>query len=550
MKTLYNIIGILLIIFSVAGCSDDTENLAEGRIIEEYEYGRILKANTNDVNLNITTPDAEAISLKWQSYDYTKSMAIEMCATDSFADILSTTAPSTQKTFTHSMLNQAVMSLGLQPDTRSPLYMRIRYQRTNNLGYRFSDTLCINVTPYNPPQEMEVLNADMALKATIHSPYGNGIFSGYVPAKAGMKVWLRDSNEEIYGKGEKDFQITSKDPTEPLVLPNADGCYRLRADIKSGTVSMSRILGMKLVGSDGKEYDMTYDSGNNAWTSKLDINFQNGAESQKQYIVFAKARMTLQTFDANSGYDETLARRSEETVTLSPQTISESGTYNLSVSMTGETPEFITGGSATVSGESLLMVDKDNTSIIKCKLFSPKADGNYNGLYYATGWENFLFAANDMSATYGCGPSSDKLYQLVPTTQDYWAPWIEDGSDGFRLFNVNMTKMTWSCTSISSIVVVGEGLTWDLSTGAAMKYDEATKTCRATITLKGDEQLQVVLNNNWDMKLKKKASSEALVLVDDDSEGVNIPVPKEAGSYEFIINTFDMGNITYSFEKK
>lgn len=550
MKTLNNILCVLLVLLAAAGCDDWNENLSEGRVIEEYEYGRILKASTNDVSLNVATPDAKALSLEWQSYDYTKSMAVEMCATDSFVEIQSVTSLYTHKDFTHSMLNQAMVALGMKPDTKNPVYIRVRYQRTNNLGYRFSDTLCIDVTPYNPPQEMEVLNAGMALKATVHSPYGNSVFTGYVPAGSGMEVWLRDGNEKLFGKGETDFSVTSDNPAGPLVFPRPAGCYRLRANIGLGTVAMSRISSMKLVGSDGSEHEMTYNPADNAWAAQVKVAFAEDGEAQKQYIVFAKARMSLQTFDAASGYDEAKARWSEETLALSPQTVSESGTYDLRVSMSGEAPALVDGGGATGGGARILMVDKDNANSIKCKLFSPNSDGNYQGLYYTTGWENFLFATEDLSQKYGCGPSNDQLYQLVPTTGDHWVPWIEDGADGFRLFNVNLNQMTWSCTSINSVVVVGEGLTWDLSTGAAMKYDATSETWKATMTLDGDEQLQIVLNGDWNMKLKKRASAESLMFVTSDAEGTNIPVPQEAGSYELTVSTFDMGDITYSFERK
>lgn len=549
-NTAYYCFALALASLAVFGCGKEgVDSLSEGHVIPEYEYIRILKANTHDVRLNIATSEAQALTLQWESYDYTKSMAVEMSGSDSFSDIQSVTAVSNRKDLTHSMLNQVMMSLGAKPDVRSPLYIRVRYQRTNNLGYRFSDTLRVDVTPYSPPQQMEVLDAAMSSFATLHSPYGNGLFTGYVPASSGMEVWLRSGDETLYGSGQTAFSLTSENPSGPLKFPAEEGCYRLRGDVTGGAVSMAHIKGVTLLANDGSEYEMSYSKSANAWTADVEVNFNEDSEGQKQYLVFASARMDVALYDSNSGYDSPAA--SEEHLSLAPQTISESGSCTFRLDMSGETPEFGTGaGGESGEGTWLLMVNKDDVSDVKNRLYSADSDGIYKGLYYASGWENFLFKTPDGSQTYGCGPSNDQLYKLVPVSGEHWDPWIDSGDEAFRLFTVDMNGMAWSSEVISSVVAVGEGLTWDLSFGAKMNYDKESKTWRTTITLDGDEKLQIVLNNDWKMRLMKRRSSESLALVADESSADNIPVPSTPGDYDFVINTFDMGNITYSFEKR
>ncbi len=540
----------LLASLAVLGCGKDAvESLSEGQVIPEYEYVRILKANTRDVSLNIATSEAQALSLQWESYDYTKSMAVEMSGSDSFSDIQSVTAVSNRKDFTHSMLNQVMMSLGAAPDVRSPLYIRVRYQRTNNLGYRFSDTLRVDVTPYSPPQQMEVLDVEMSSFATLHSPYGNGLFTGYVPASSGMEVWLRSDDETLYGSGQTAFSLTSDNPSGPLRLPAEEGCYRLRGDVTGETVSMALIKKVTLLANDGSEHEMKYSKSANVWTADVEVNFNEDSEGQKQYLVFASARMDVALYDAGSGYDSPV--QSEEQLSLAPQTVSGSGSFTFRLDMSGETPEFGTGsGGESGEGAWLLMVNTNDVSDVKNRLYSAGSDGIYKGLYYASGWENFLFRVPDGSQTYGCGPSNDQLYKLVPESDEHWNPWIDSDTEAFRLFTVDMNEMTWSSEVISSVVAVGEGLTWDLAFGAKMSYDKESKAWRATMTLDGDETLQIVLNNDWKMRLMKRRSSESLALVADEASADNIPVPAESGEYDLIINTFDMGNITYAFEKR
>ena len=285
---------------------------------------------------------------------------------------------------------------------------------------------------------------------------------------------------------------------------------------------------------DGNPVEMRFSVPQNAWTGSF-------AASGASNITSATA--TTKTYTLDTGTDDDAAISGTLNLDFYAS-IPKAGNYILKLAMGSEEIEAtLEEGEIEPSSyfNYLEMINPDNWNDVKCRLYSPEEDYIYRGFYYAWGWENFKFATEDRETVYGSVAGS--LYELDPTGAA-WNIWMDTENSAFYLFTANLADNTWGCEEITKVSVSGDFNGWALDTDM-MEYDVDAKIWNITLDINFIEWgMNIILNDNWDMKLTKKSDGVMQL-----GAGNNI-IPAETGVYLFTLNMYDIGNIIYTLEKQ
>ena len=508
---------------------------------------RTLTASTTNVVLDGYQEEAIAVTFNWSNYDLTVSNPDYQVADESItpymefaktADFLlidtAMQVKSSERSFTNSELNLILSKTGYQKRQQTPLYVRIRYALGENKAPQYSSTLSLQATAYGILfNRMDVLATDkQRIVGTLYSPTENGVYQGYMAATGDwMNFYLRERDNTIYGcVPENAYNMTSdQDNMWNFWLQNVADCYRVTADVNTKTWASERLMKMQLVSTSGKAHAMKFDRKENVYTA---IVATTGAETFS-----AQATTTRYDIEHKDGSDGPV-------ITLPGiVAIASAGTWLVTLDMSGEQPTATYEESSEQPVETyapaLLMIDQDDWNNTKCRLFSPKGDGVYQGFYRTTkGWENFLLATEDKATIWGSLPGSQFV---LDSSSDHWNLW-GDEKVGLCLYTANLAESSWSQRYIDRLVVRGtiDGDFVDLA------YDEATKTWQADITISQADGwgVKILLDDSWDDVLVKKADGK---LGYNEGGDIKLPAP---GQYRLVVNLFDMENLTYEFSER
>lgn len=537
-KSIYFFAVVMAAIMCSTACSDDNESMGGG--LPDYEYMRTLTASPSSVQLNGATPDEVASVLKWQGYNYTSSTSLQFCAKKDFAadsavveNVKLTSATDTTTSLTHSRLNDIAASVGFDDSREDSLYVRVKYVRSHSLGYRYSRVAALAVTPYETQKEMDITGADMTSSlGKLYSNVGEkGVYRGLANMEADAAVAFKDYKNTLWGQAADDNFALLAGSGSLVSMPAHGGWYQFVVDTNSKTWTTTLITSLK-VEAGGQWFALKYDATSASWST--DITSTGPFTISK---VVAKGRR----YSRDSGLDDQKAQDVEETIDVSAADGGE-GRYLLTLQLEGGKVTTALNES-TLSDERLMMVDKDNYSTVKCKLYSPQRNSVFTGLYRLDGWENFRFATEDGAKVYGSVPN--ELYKL-DSSQSAWDIWNDEDAPGMFLITANLEANTWGKQKISSVTVAGDFNRWSTDKDA-MTYDVSSKTWQAKVEMTGSGTFTILLNKDWTMRFGQTAEG-ALGYGSDES--LLIPQPSVAGTYLLTLDTYDMGHIVYSLKKQ
>ena len=549
MKRLYIYCSLFGLILGMMSCNDDKETIT----VTGFQDGASseLTASQTSIELNAETAGVAALTLSWGSYnlgisdenyhlpDEMVNNYIELSTDASFNNIESTLIQGNSRSYTHVELNNLTKKIGFEPWKASPLYIRIKYVLGNNLAPQYSNALTVNIIPYGiRMNSMEMLGADQeTVTGYLYSPAEDGVYQGFIGASGWMNAYFKENDGTMWGNDGVvgTAFLLSNDATTfwNIWYPGVAGSYLTTVNTVTKQWSAT-LLSELTITVDGNPISMKFSVPQNTWSGSF-------AASGACTITSATATTKAYTLETSTDDDAAISG----TLNLDfYASIPKAGNYILKLAMGSEEIEAtLEEGEIEPSSyfNYLEMINPDNWNDVKCRLYSPEEDYIYRGFYYAWGWENFKFATEDRETVYGSVPES--LYELDPTGAA-WNIWMDTENSAFYLFTANLSDNTWGCEEITKVSVSGDFNGWALDTDM-MEYDVDAKIWRATLDINFIEWgMNIILNDNWDMKLTKKNDG-----VMQYGAGNNI-VPSEMGVYLFTLNMYDMGNIIYTLEKQ
>jgi hypothetical protein len=340
-----------------------------------------------------------------------------------------------------------------------------------------------------------------------------------------MNFYLQERDNTIWGSLPGSAFKLSKDEVTfyNCWFPGDAGSYYVTADTNAEEWSAEYLSILTLTSASGADTEMKFKQSTNSWSANVTT---TGAETFS-----AKATTKKYSIESEGGLDGTPIDFGQ---ILS---ISEAGNWIVTINMSGESPTAtyeVDETPVATYDPYLEMINIDDWSDVKCRLFSSATDGTYMGFYYAGGWENFKFATVGRETIYGSKANS--LYEL-DTTNEAWNIYMETEAETFNLYSVNLPENSWSYKTISSLTVFG-----DHNLKSVLTYDKGTKVWTAELDIQEvGWGMQILIDEDWDNHFKSKGDGVLGYL-----EGNNI-VPPGPGKYLLTVNLYDMGNLTYTF---
>lgn len=168
--------------------------------------------------------------------------------------------------------------------------------------------------------------------------------------------------------------------------------------------------------------------------------------------------------------------------------------------------------------------------------------GVYQGVYQLTGgWDNFKIVDPLNNIWYGCDNNGT---DLIDGGGNMWF----NTEKGTYIMDANLTNLTWGCTLIDQINVLGDFNEWD-PTRDLMAFDAENNVWTATCNIeKVGWGFYFLLNNveaGIEWKWALKGTTDALYLGGTDGGG-NIELA-EAGTYKI---TLDISTMSCTMEKQ
>ncbi len=537
MKALYKFLTAAVMAGSFASCSTDIE-MPKLQGFDNLDPKELI-ASTNEVVMEGVNESNKAVTLTWGDYqlsvdnpsyavpDGSVKNYLEMSPTSDFSLIEFVSVEGLTKTFTEKELNPILIRLGYQPWQKAPLHIRVRYVVAENVTYQYSMPIEINVSPYGlRMNRMDVLATDKTtVLAALYSPSENGIYTGYVAASGWMNFYLQERDNTIWGSQPGSAFTMSKDGVTfyNFWFPEPAGSYRVTADTNAKKWTAEYLNSMTLTSAAGTNTEMKFKQSTNSWSAKVTT---TGTETFS-----AKATTKKYNIENEGGID------SDPIDFGQLLSISEAGNWIVTINMSGENPTatYEVDETPVVTYDPYLeMINIENHSDVKCRLFSSKSNGEYMGFYYAGEWENYKFATVGRETVYGSNPQS--LQELDSSNKAYNI-YVDGGKEGLYLYYVNLPENYWNAKEIQSLTVFGDH---DLK--SAMTYDKETKVWTAELDIQEvGWGMQILIDEDWSNHFKSKGDGVLGYL-----EGDNI-VPPGSGKYLLTVNLYDMGNMTYTF---
>ncbi len=586
-KTLKYILAAAGIMAAAAACEKDGEKLIVSTPGEPSDFS----ASVSEVKLSSDKAGALALTLFWNEgtaaslSDPTVAMpsglvsqAVQFSASetfDSFTEV-SVDSDKTSLLLTGDDLSKVLMKLGLTEVQKYDIYIRLAIKLGKN--YTYSSAVTVAVTPFGVETGiMKVVdkNDGKTVVATLRckdaTPH---LFEGFVVTTSGWynilffaadgTQWGCDSNWTAFSlvSGSTNncwfaepsgcqyvFADTKNSIWYHIYTPSVDATvdgtavtlnYNKTAGGFSGTITTTSDNASVKVGGTGKRYDST-----------TGTNTGDGTDSQ-----FSLVPSTDGSFEFVSGESAAAVVN-----------VAKAGTYTLTFNVTdctwtltegegggdegGETDpwaDYPDPDYAAATGELLYIygIDTDkNPTYIKGKLLLN--EGKYQGYYYFTGWENFIFGDSATASTtkvYGSAPVNETgLYRLY-CGSSRWNIWFPSGDAAYTRVTVDMTERSWKYEPVNTISIVGDFNSWNLESNP-MTFDPATQAWSAEINPSswGTYGMHFVVNSDWNWCLSDANSDGVL-----DNGTTDFMPSVAAGALKVTISLNDPQNMTVKFE--
>lgn len=552
----------------LAGCEKD------GDII--YTTGADtaqLEGNTADIVLDKDMLDALVLTVYWNDNgditlsnplvaapDGAVTNVIQFSADPDFTSPIEETMASGtyERQFTCLQLNSIVARLGFEGGIQSPLHIRIKSSVGSNLEPTYSNVLTVKVTPYTIDMTIGFyLNSSKEETGrTLYSPEANGIYTGFIAAGGWENWWLREGNSTIWGNdgvtGTAFVMGNSSTGDEiwNFWYPGVAGCYYTVVDTKVNEWSALLIpeltLGGDLSGA------MAFDRKSNTWS----------------YTYTATAAGTVNVTVSGTGKQYNAATGTDDAAAIDTP-VSFAGSAN------GLTFDKSAGSSIALeipaAGETTIVLDLSNPMAYTLAVGeAPEPVEEVAPVLYLSGiygewtFDWYVKLYNEDNRTYGAAlpvksewgykiyPEAnvwDTFYSMVAGGNAYEGSLELNGEnnvyapeDGFYLFDISLSSMTYKVTSVNKVSYTGLNDDWSLT---EMTATETPGVYTAQVTKSADTPwgVKIVLNENWDLFFGGNGVPGELALYQDGFKGDN---ELENGVYTL---TVDLSKCTYSYTK-
>ncbi len=323
---------VFSLMFPVTACSDN--NPAEGPQTAGEPVP--MTVSTEEVKIDRSDPEAQALSLSWDASPEAKAVQIEFSLSDAFEKPVRDIGGATGQTYTNDELAVLMLSLGVPVEESTEVFLRTRFIGSPAYGIRSTEAHTLKVTLGKAPAGIFLVNADEAgqpgrrVLGMLYSLQNSSIYSGYVNSEQSNKNgFFRTADNAFYGapEGSAGSYSLVDAAYRNISFPQPDGCYLATVDLEKRIWSASLVEGISFE-YDGKTVEMDYSPTQNAWLTSIELKNPSAVEIE--------AEMKLKTYDADHSGLSPL----EEKRTLSfSVSAAEAGQKLLTLAMGGIRPE-------------------------------------------------------------------------------------------------------------------------------------------------------------------------------------------------------------------
>ncbi len=441
---------------------------------------------------------------------------IQLSASESFATTVDQHVESGvfQKQYTVYELNSLVGRLGFAGDVAAPLYIRIKSTLGSNIEPKYSNTLCVNVTPYSIDMTTAYIldkdKADTGLR--LNSTTANGEYTGFLGVGAWYNYYLQEGEGSVWGnagdsEGGTAFKLSTADDKWNFWFPGLTGCYYVDVNTVKKEWSALYIPTLQISGDVNGE--MTYNRTENKWVYIFN--------STKAGNITFKITGTGKQYNITTGTDDAAA-------------------IDTKVGFGQKGSEIIYGEQATditvnvpSTGEMSLVLNLSNPKAWTCEVISggdvPVEIAKYlylsgidDGISGSWTFDNYLRLYDEDNKSYAgaCNVNSLWGYKFY-TEKDNWdsAYSLEAGdaaagtmvangetnipapNAGFYLVHASMKHLSYYTMAITSVECAGINDDW-----AMVNLTQGTTagiyTALVNITADAPWGFKIYLNGSWD----------------------------------------------------
>ncbi len=269
---------LLLALFYFTACEKAGDDI--------YLYGyedNALVATESKVVLTQETASQVVLSITWTTSTLTvsdpsmhapdlESIYIQVSTTEDFTEkVTETKGTNLSKAYNGAELNTVAKNLGVEPMVSTPLYFRIRSEIGANTEPKYSNTVMVEVTPYDIDMSIGyILESDKTESPyRLYSPTSDGVYTGFVGAVSWYNFWLLEGDGVTWGNYPEDgtaFRLgSSDDETAPwnCWFPSPGGCYYVVFDTNDREWTALYISELNVSGS--LQTEMTFDRRQMQW---------------------------------------------------------------------------------------------------------------------------------------------------------------------------------------------------------------------------------------------------------------------------------------------
>lgn len=279
---------IYFMAFILASCAKEGEQA----VLTGFEAA-ILSSTSDDVLLEQESAKNIGLQLVWNQPELNTSSAvgeslikttIQFSTDKNFTTIdRSVESIGAALTYTHQQLNRIVLAMGLQPDNRQYIYVRLASKLANNVTVKYSNVLSVAVTPYeetNTGDYLYMANKELTTFLwKLCSRKEDGFYDGFAKVDQWYKFYLTNEAasgaSKIYGsypvEGNQ-YVLYAGDDRWNCWTSNGGYLY-ITADVNKmewhETVVTSLAATGDFNGWSTTANTLTYDAVNNVWTTTI-----------------------------------------------------------------------------------------------------------------------------------------------------------------------------------------------------------------------------------------------------------------------------------------
>lgn len=297
MKKIHTYIALLSLLFIATACEKDGETL----IVSGFGPAQLMSTQENIV-LNDQNAQAIVLSLAWQNASLALNSAtgempasmitntLQIAHESNFTAPNETNVEALSIAYTGTELNKLAKKLGLGIDLEAPLYFRIRSSIGANRDAAYSNTVKVDVTPYessvgsddNDPAYLYMPKKESGFtdfSNRLYTKANDGIYTGFIEATAwdNFRFYTSKNTEtaEIYGSAPDQLYKLDISNDKWDIWFDEGGYFYVTADLNAMTWGKMPVTSITVTGDFNAWSDsatpLTYSSEAKQWSAVCDI---------------------------------------------------------------------------------------------------------------------------------------------------------------------------------------------------------------------------------------------------------------------------------------